>query len=88
MSNKRCSYTKNLNLRDAIEQRLAAAAEDIFRLLQERGPAVLEELKELVAERISAAVEDIFAAFRATGAGLREPEEPTESPKPGAGKTA
>lgn len=85
MSKKRSRNTENRSLRALIDQQLAAAAEEIFRLLKERGQAELERLKELVTERITAAVEEIFTALRATRAAEREPEEPRESPRPGPG---
>lgn len=89
MSKKRSRNTENRSLRAVIDQQLAAAAEEIFRLLKERGQAELERLKELVTERITAAVEEIFTVLRATRAAGREPEEPGESPTPvpGAGRT-
>lgn len=83
MSKKRPRNTENRSLRAVIDQQLAAAAEEIFRLLKERGQAELEGLKELVTERITAAVEEIFTALRGTRAAEREPEAPGESPRSG-----
>lgn len=85
MSKKRSRNTENRSLRAVIDQQLAAAAEEIFRLLKERGPAELEVLKELVTERITAAVEEIFTALRAIRPAEREQEAPGESPRPGPG---
>ncbi len=79
MSKKRSKSSENRNLRALIDERLTAAAEEIFWLLKERRQAGVEELKELVTERITAAVEQIFTVFEASRAAERGPEEPGES---------
>lgn len=81
MSKKRCKSSESRSLRAAIEQQLAAAAEEIFRLLKERRLTDVEQLKELLTERITAAVEQIFTVFEATRAAERGPEEPGETPE-------
>ncbi|KAM9839078.1 uncharacterized protein ACBR49_017743 [Aulostomus maculatus] len=79
MSKKRCKGSDSRSLRAVVEQQLAAAAEQILRLLEERGQAGAEKLKELVAERITAAVEVILTVFEATSAARRGPEEPGQT---------
>jgi len=66
------------DLRATIDEQLAAAAEEIFRLLKDRGPADVEELRGRVAERITAAVELIFTACGASRAAEGEPERPAD----------
>lgn len=60
-------------LRALIDQQLAAAASEIFRLV--RGHANgersdVEQLRRLVTERVSAAVHVIFAALEEVGGGV------------------
>lgn len=83
MSRKRSESNK---LKVSIEQQLAAAAKEIFRLLQERSEAELEELRGLVMERLAAAMELIFKAFEANKAAQRGSREPRECPRAGHGE--
>lgn len=62
-----------------IDEQLAAAAREIWTLLQERPEAATERLKELVTERLTAAVKIIFTVFQKIR-GERATEEPGESP--------
>lgn len=64
MSKKRSQTLASRELRAAIDGQLAAAAREIFRLLQERADGDPEQLKPLVAERVAAAVEGIFTVFQ------------------------
>ncbi|TNN36750.1 Zinc finger protein 568 [Liparis tanakae] len=83
MSKKRSKIVENRENRDhrdlraAIDEQLAAAAEEIFRLLKDRGPADVQQLRDRVAERITAAVELIFTAWGSRAAG-GEPERPAD----------
>lgn len=83
MSRKRSESNK---LKASVEQQLAAAAKEIFRLLQERGRAELEELRGLVMERLAAAVELIFKAFEANKAAQEGSQEPRECPRANRGE--
>ncbi len=85
MSKKRSKSAESRSLRAAIDAQLAAAAEEIFWLLKERGQAGVEQLREQVTERITAAVQQIFIAFEATRAAGRGAQEPGESLRPGPG---
>lgn len=62
-----------------IDEQLAAAAREVWTLLQGRPEAATERLKELVTERLAAAVNIIFTAFQKIR-GERATEEPGESP--------
>nr|XP_012778259.3 uncharacterized protein LOC101463868 [Maylandia zebra] len=73
MSKKR---SESRRLKATIEQRMAAAAQEIFRLLHERSRAELPELRELLVERLSAAIELILNAFEASRAAERGAEDP------------
>lgn len=88
MSKRRSKSSESRNLRAAVEQQLAAAAEEIFCLLKERREAAVEELRDLVTERVTAAVDRILTVFQATRAAERGPEESgeshTEAASPGA----
>lgn len=77
MSKKRSKTVASRDLRAAIDDHLTAAAQEIFRLLQERADADADQLKALVAERVAAAVESIFAVFQEIR-GARAAEEPGE----------
>lgn len=76
MSKKRSS---SRSLKAAIEQQLAAAAQEIFWLLQERRQAEPEQLRGLLTERITAAVELILTAFEASRGAERELQKSGES---------
>lgn len=73
MSKKR---SESRRLKATIEQRMAAAAQEIFRLLHERSRAELPELRELLAERLSAAIELILTAFEESRAAERGAADP------------
>lgn len=77
MSKKRSKTAASRDLRAAIDGQLAAAAREIFRLLQERADGDPEQLRPLVAERVAAAVEGIFTVFQEIR-GARAAEEPGE----------
>ncbi|MEQ2207110.1 hypothetical protein XENOCAPTIV_007462 [Xenoophorus captivus] len=83
MSKKRSGSN---SLKASIEQQLAAAASEIFRLLEEHGQAELGELRELVMTRIAAAVELILTAFEARRAAERGTLEPGERRRGGRGE--
>lgn len=75
MSKKR---TGGRSLKAAIDQQLAAAAKDIFGLLQERSQAELQDLRDLVMERITAVVELILSAFEANRMAVGDSQKPRE----------
>lgn len=79
MSKKRSKAVASRDLRAAIDEQLAAAAREIFRLLRERADADADadQLKALVTERLAAAVESIFTVFQKIR-GARAAEEPGE----------
>lgn len=65
-------------LRALIDQQLAAAAREIFRLVRGRAngeQSDVEQLRRLVTERVSAAVHVIFAALEEVGGGRGGEEE-------------
>ena len=85
MSKKRSKTAENRSLRTVVHAQLAAAAEEIYRLLKEsRRPGMeltqpgTEQLRRLVMQLITAAVNNIFTAFEASRAADREPEDPGE----------
>lgn len=78
MSKKRSKTVASRTLRSLIDDQLAAAAQEIFTLLQQRAEADTERLKELVAERVAAAVDIIFSVFQKLRGG-KTTEEPGES---------
>lgn len=77
MSKKRSNPAASRTLRSVIDDQLAAAAQEIFTLLQERPDADTERLKELVEERVAAAVQVIFSVFQEMRS-ERASEEPGE----------
>lgn len=85
MSKKRSKAVASRSLRSVIDEQLAAAAREIWTLLQEPDAAT-ERLKELVAERLAAAVNVIFTVFqKIRGEGATE--EPGERANPTPGKS-
>ncbi|XP_035525326.1 zinc finger and SCAN domain-containing protein 5C-like, partial [Morone saxatilis] len=76
MSKNRSKSSASRSLRAVIDRQLAAAAEEIFCLLEERHQAAVEQLRERVEQRINAAVQHIFTAYEASRAAERGPEEP------------
>lgn len=74
------------NLRVSVEQHLAAAAPEILGLLEERGQAEPEELRELLMKRMAAAVDLILAAFEASRMAERGTPEPGERRRGGRGE--
>lgn len=80
MSKKRSKTVASRTLRSVIDDQLTAAAQEIFRLLQERPESDPERLKQLVAERVAAAVDVIFSVFHKLRGG-KTTQEPGESPQ-------
>lgn len=78
MSKERSKTASSPDLRAAIDDQLTAAAQEIFRLLQERADADADQLKALVTERVAAAVESIFTVFQKIR-GARAAQEPGET---------